>query len=106
MDISENSALFVYADNEPKSVPARDLGGCRDNHKKPAQRVFYGLSGGRAGQECSWQAPEADGPETRVCGILQTWRFKIEIFRYRGTGSLRGDHDEKQEYLCHRRQKA
>ena len=39
--------------------------------------------------------PEADGPETRVCGILQTWRFKIEIFRYRGTGSLRGNHDEK-----------
>ena len=41
MDISENSALFVYADNEPESVPARDLGGCRDNHEKPAQRVFY-----------------------------------------------------------------
>ena len=42
MDISENSALFVYADNEPKSVPARDLGGCRDNHKKSAQRASYG----------------------------------------------------------------
>ena len=25
------------------SVPARDLGGCRDDHKKPAQRVPYGL---------------------------------------------------------------
>lgn len=47
MDISENSALFVYADNEPKSVPARDPGGCRDHHEKPAQRVFYGLPGGR-----------------------------------------------------------
>lgn len=47
MDISENSALFVYADNEPKSVPARNLGGCRDHHEKPAQRVFYGLPGGR-----------------------------------------------------------
>ena len=51
MDISENSALFVYADNEPKSVPARDLGGCRDNHEKPAIGLLCcGLPGGsRAG---------------------------------------------------------
>lgn len=50
MDISENSALFVYADNEPESVPARDLGGCRDTHEKPAQRVSYGYhsEGGNA----------------------------------------------------------
>ena len=48
MDLSENSALFVYADNEPKSVPARDLGGCRDNHEKPAiGLLFCGLPGGR-----------------------------------------------------------
>ena len=39
MDISENSALFVYPE-------ARRSG------------------------ERSRQAPEADGPETRVCGIL------------------------------------
>ena len=26
-----SSGFLIYADNEPKSVPARDLGDCRDN---------------------------------------------------------------------------
>lgn len=48
MDISENSALFVYADNGSESVPARDPGGCRDNHEKPAIGLLScGLPGGR-----------------------------------------------------------
>lgn len=34
-----SSGFLIYADNEPKSVPARDLGGCRHNHEKPTQRV-------------------------------------------------------------------
>ena len=31
---------FFYANNEPKSALARDLGDCRDNKGKPAKRVF------------------------------------------------------------------
>ncbi len=31
-----------YASNEPKSVLTRDLGDCRDNHEKIAERVSYG----------------------------------------------------------------
>ena len=34
------SAFFVYANNEPKSALARDLGDCRDNKGKLAKRVF------------------------------------------------------------------
>ena len=30
---TEQSVLFFYASNEPKSVFTRDLGDCRDNHK-------------------------------------------------------------------------
>ena len=37
--------LFIYASNEPKSVPARDPGDCRDNYKKLAKRVSYSCSG-------------------------------------------------------------
>ncbi len=32
--------LLFYADNEPKSAHARDLGDCRDNKGKLAKRVF------------------------------------------------------------------
>ena len=32
--------LLFYADNEPKSALARDLGDCRDNKGKLAKRVF------------------------------------------------------------------
>ena len=31
---------FFYANNEPKSALARDLGNCRDNKGKLAKRVF------------------------------------------------------------------
>ena len=31
-----------YAGNEPKSLPAQDLGDCCDNHKKLAKHVSYG----------------------------------------------------------------
>ena len=31
---------FIYANNEPKSALARDLGDCRDNKGKLAKRVF------------------------------------------------------------------
>ena len=31
---------FFYANNEPKSALARDLGDCRDNKGKLAKRVF------------------------------------------------------------------
>ena len=31
---------FFYANNEPKSALARDLGDCRDNKEKLAKRVF------------------------------------------------------------------
>ena len=34
------SPFFVYANNEPKSTLARDLGDCRDNKGKLAKRVF------------------------------------------------------------------
>ena len=37
--MSENVAVF-FADNEPKSALARDLGNCRDNKGKLAKRVF------------------------------------------------------------------
>ena len=32
--------LLIYANNEPKSALARDLGDCRDNKGKLAKRVF------------------------------------------------------------------
>ena len=32
-----SSGFLIYAGNEPKSVPARDLGDCRDNER---QRVY------------------------------------------------------------------
>ena len=35
---------FFYANNEPKSALARDLGDCRDNKGKPAKRVFTRFS--------------------------------------------------------------
>ena len=34
-----SSGFLIYADNEPKSVPARDLGDCRDNLRN-LQSVF------------------------------------------------------------------
>ena len=34
------SPFFVYANNEPKSTLARDLGDCRDNTGKLTKRVF------------------------------------------------------------------
>ena len=37
--------LFYYANNEPKSALARDLGDCRDNKGKLAKRVFTCLIG-------------------------------------------------------------
>ncbi len=40
--------FLIYASNEPKSVLARDLGDCRDNHEKLAKRVSYGLREQRA----------------------------------------------------------
>ena len=39
-----SSGFLIYADNEPKSVPARDLGDCRDNYKKLAERVSHSYS--------------------------------------------------------------
>ena len=36
-----SSGFLIYADNEPKSVPARDLGDCRDNYEKLAERVSH-----------------------------------------------------------------
>ena len=35
-----DTAPFIYANNEPKSALARDLGDCRDNKEKLAKRVF------------------------------------------------------------------
>ena len=32
---------MIYAGNEPKSVLARDLGDCRDNYEKLAERVSH-----------------------------------------------------------------
>ena len=37
--------LLIYANNEPKSALARDLGDCRDNKGKLAKRVFTCLIG-------------------------------------------------------------
>ena len=37
--------LLIYANNEPKSALARDLGDCRDNKGKLAKRVFACLIG-------------------------------------------------------------
>ena len=34
-----SSGFLIYAGNEPKSVPARDLGDCRDNLRN-SQSVF------------------------------------------------------------------
>ena len=37
----KSSRVFLdYANNEPKSALARDLGDCRDNKGKLAKRVF------------------------------------------------------------------
>ena len=33
-------SFLIYANNEPKSALARDLGDCRDNKGKLAKRVF------------------------------------------------------------------
>ena len=35
---------MIYAGNEPKSVLARDLGDCRDNYEKLAERVSHSFS--------------------------------------------------------------
>ena len=40
------SVLFIYADNEPKSVLARDLGDCRDDYENFSQRVSYAFKAG------------------------------------------------------------
>ena len=40
--------FFYYANNEPKSAVARDLGDCRDNKGKLAKRVFTCLREQRA----------------------------------------------------------
>ena len=47
-------ALFIYASNEPKSVLARDLGDCRDNYEKLAERVSHSLREQRA-KVCAWK---------------------------------------------------
>ena len=39
---ADGSWPLFCASNEPKSVLARDLGDCRDNHEKLAKRVSYG----------------------------------------------------------------
>ena len=39
-DVTLGYPLFIYANNEPKSALARDLGDCRDNKGKLAKRVF------------------------------------------------------------------
>ena len=39
------TGAFTYANNEPKSALARDLGDCRDNKGKLAKRVFTCLIG-------------------------------------------------------------
>ena len=41
--------FFYYANNEPKSAVARDLGDCRDNKGKLAKRVFTCFIGNPAG---------------------------------------------------------
>ena len=38
--MGRDTAPFIYANNEPKSALARDLGDCRDNKGKLAKRVF------------------------------------------------------------------
>ena len=40
------SVLFIYMDNEPKSVLARDLGDCRDDYENFSQRVSYAFKAG------------------------------------------------------------
>ena len=40
------SVLFIYADNESKSVLARDLGDCRDDYENFSQRVSYAFKAG------------------------------------------------------------
>ena len=39
-----SSGFLIYADNEPKSVPARDLGDCRDNLRN-SRSVFLIVMG-------------------------------------------------------------
>ena len=39
-DVTLGYPLFIYANNEPKSAYARDLGDCHDNKGKHAKRVF------------------------------------------------------------------
>ena len=48
MDVRHGRSLqsvFIYANDEPKSALARDLGDCRDNKGKLAKRVFTCLIG-------------------------------------------------------------
>lgn len=57
-----SSGFLIYADNEPKSVPARDLGDCRDNLRN-LRSVFlivgraysFGLNASSSKyKSCSW----------------------------------------------------
>ena len=41
-------SILIYANNEPKSVLARDLGDCCDNYEKLAKRVSCSLREQRA----------------------------------------------------------
>ena len=35
------ASFLIYANNEKKSVLAQDLGDCRENYEKLAERVFH-----------------------------------------------------------------
>ena len=43
VEVVKDLNFFIYADNEPKSMPAYDFGSCCDNNKKLTKRVSYGF---------------------------------------------------------------
>ena len=56
---------FFYANNEPKSALARDLGDCRDNKGKLAKRVFTCYNRKLRGIPCHKKG--TDVPMLRTC---------------------------------------
>lgn len=68
--------FFYYANNEPKSAVARDLGDCRDNKGKLAKRVFICLTGNFLLSK-----------RARCANEMHLWKKKIGV----------GDHARREE---------
>ncbi len=54
-----SSGFLIYADNEPKSVPARDLGDCRDNLRNSRSVFLIVFSIARPENNAKNSAPQS-----------------------------------------------